>query len=144
MAILNTYNQDFWIKTHEAALSTNPKENSNKFSPIPDYDFSTPFSSHSLLVRVLSMSASPSWRLACYLEMHVDVQSFGRCYVGNQVANFGLSPLRFPKLSEQFRLKLIIPKYHKDLNISIWSYTGPERDSIDLIEQTLINLAQSA
>lgn len=105
-----------------------------RYIPIPQHSIPIIFDCHTLLVGATSATAKPNWRLGFYLKMLV-VTSAGTAEASNRSIPFGLNLIRFPALSHEFKLKAYIPKWHRQVEMKIWKYTGPELDTLDLLEQ---------
>lgn len=104
------------------------------YKPIPQHQIPITFSCHTLFVGATSTKAKPNWRLGFYLRMLI-ASSVGTAEASNRPIPFGLNLIRFPVLSSEYKLKAYIPKWHQEMEMKIWQYTGPESDVLNLLEQ---------
>lgn len=105
-----------------------------RYKPIPQHQIPITFDRHTLLVGASSSTAKPNWRLGFYLRMLI-TSSVGTAEASNCSIPFGLNLIRFPVLSSQYKLKAYIPKWHREMELKIWKYIGPESDELNLLEQ---------
>lgn len=135
--ILDLSNSSNFVEVYETILTAGSSPVPNYHAPIPLHQIPVVFDCHTILVGASSSTAKPNWRLGFYLRMLVTA-SVGTAEASNNPIPFGLNLIRLPKLSNEYRLKAYIPKWHQTMEMKLWKYIGPESGELDLLEQIKI------
>jgi len=124
---------DNWQKTYDQ-LHNATKPTATSYIPIPSFVIGQLFSAHTLIIRTESSNAREWWWLGCRLQMTIEVSGtdFGS-FTAERVAcplNQG-KLIRFPRLTDYYRLKVEIPYWLDNLRIQIWAYTAPNGGDVE-------------
>lgn len=139
--ILDCSNPNYWLEVYETTLMAQSIV-PGYHSPIPQHQIPVSFDRHTLAVGASSSKTKPTWNLGFWLSMVINIAGVGNANAIQKPIPLGLTLVRFPALSPQFKLKAKIPKWHEEMSIKIWAYTGTETDILDLLEETQTSLIQ--
>lgn len=132
--ILELGNLSYLQEVYETTLTAGSSPVPGYHVPIPRHLIPATFTRHTLLVGASSSTAKPNWRMGFYLSMAI-ASGVGLAESDSYKVPFGLNIIRLPMLSNEFKLKAYIPKWHQEMTMKIWQYTGPEADALDLLTQ---------
>lgn len=141
--LLDLNNRDSWSKVYSKSFTASAIPGTNKFTPISPLRLTHTFDKHILAIGASSFQTRPTWRTGFWLSMYVDVPSIGKAEGYNKSIPLGLSIVIFPVLSPTYNLIITIPKWHKEMTVEIWQYTGSVEDiksDLDRIEQKIDTL----
>lgn len=134
-SILDFSSSDLWERVHEITLVAEVGSRPSFYVPIPSHQLPGTYTSHTLLVGASSFKAKPTWNLGFWLSMIINAPTVGSFTAMQKPIPFGLTLVRFPPLSNEFSLKATFPKWHEEISLAVWKYTGKESDVRDkLIE----------
>lgn len=139
--ILDCSNANYWQEAYTVDLVA-AQSVPGYFVPIPRHRILTTFNSHTLAVGASSFRTRPNWKLGFWLSMLVNLAGVGWAVAEEQAIPLGLKVIRFSAFSPQFQLSANIPKWHEEMSIKIWEYSGPETDVLNLQQQTQLKLDQ--
>jgi hypothetical protein len=131
----NSANWDLvWSTTVEAVKITNPP---GRYYPIPKVICPTLLDTHIIAVLATSVSASPHWRFAGYLNQKIQTGITGGGVTDTEVVSARrmflkrISLIIFPKLTNTYSLSFDIPYWFEDISLFLWSYSGTATDSTE-------------
>ncbi len=133
--ILDLSSADNWVKVHEVLLTAQDSPIPNFHSPIPTYTIPTPFDRRILAVGASSSQTKPSWRLAFFLSTIVQVPGIGSAENGSIFIPLGLTLIETPPYSDQYSVRIRIPRWHLEMSMTFWQYVGIELNALDLLDQ---------
>jgi hypothetical protein len=111
--------------------------------PIPEITIPILLDKHIIAIYITSPTAKETWYFAGYLNQRLRL---GLTIGGNPEADGGMRKriwlnrialIILPKLTPEYGLSFNVPRWFKDVNISIYKYTGTENEPI---EDTLVRL----
>jgi hypothetical protein len=117
-------NGDSWQKVYQINLQAETSAIPNHFYQIPSFTIPYTFI-NKIAVGASSSSAKPNWRLAFYANALVNILGIGFVEVEHFYVPFGASLLD-PQKGVPYTLKLYIPKWHQNMDVEIWEYTGSQ------------------
>lgn len=84
--------------------------------------------------RVLAVGSSstylkPRWKLGFWLIGLVQIPTIGLAEIAFIPIPLGLSLVVLPNVHSEFKLKVRVPHWHRNLSIDIWKYVGPIEES---------------
>ena len=132
--ILDLSSSDNWSKIYEIDIVAAPGVIPGSYYPIGNHQIPGSFDSHTLLIGASSFKAKATWRLGFYLIASCVAPGVGKFIADRKAIVLGLSLIRLAPLSAGYTLAAAIPKWHQEMSITIWKYTGLESDSRDLIQ----------
>lgn len=123
-----------WLQVYDSTLTAEPITGlENRYRPIPHHVIPFDFYSYTLAIGASSSKAKPTWNLAFYLGMMIDIPSVGNAETEATAIRLGLSLVRFPPLAAPYKLKARIPRWHSEMSMTIWRYLGNEPDVLSLV-----------
>ena len=140
-AILDCSDSSYWQTVYETTLIAE-SITTGYHSPIPQHQIPIVFDNHTLAVGASSSKTKPTWNLGFWLSMLVNLPGVGNATAVQKAIPLGLNLIRFPVLTPEFKLKAKIPKWHEEMSMKFWIYTGPEADIADLLEKAQTSLDQ--
>lgn len=127
----------YWRRIYTNSFAARTVPGTTSFSPIADKTLPIVVDSHVLAVGVDSRSAKSTWRLGFWLSQLLKIEGAGYAEHQSTAIVLGLTLVRFELLTPTYQLKAKFPKWHKDLNVSIWKYTGNQTDPFEAVGLTL-------
>lgn len=122
---LDSSNSADWVQVYTVNLSALPISGiPGQYHRLPAHSIPTVFDRHILAIEASLTQAQPTWDLAFYVTMLVSIPGIGRAETVSIPVTLGLNVIDFPVLSSQFTLKAKLPKWHTEMRIAIWKYTG--------------------
>lgn len=140
--ILDVSNPNYWEAAYEVTLTAAASSVPTHHTPIPQHQIPITFDRHTLLVGASSFRVRPTWRLGFWLSMIVSAAGVGSAVATQRAIPLGLTLVRFPLLSPDFKLKANIPKWHEEMSMKFWKYIGPESDVLNLLQNFSLDLTQ--
>jgi hypothetical protein len=112
---------------------------SNSYRPIPAFTIPILIESPWIAVGSNSQSARFHWWLGCRIQPIVVVPESPFGSIAGMPVPVPLNEItlyKFPSLQAQFRLRVQIPWWHRELGFTLYQYTGPVGDTTeDLITE---------
>lgn len=139
--IVNVNNAANWLKVYETtltAVSTFPRGH----NPIPAFSIPVQFDSHCLIIEASSSLAKPTWNLAFRVSQRFGVEGVRLVEGDSQAIRLGSTLVRFPVFSDTYTLKIRFPRWHREMDLTVWKYTGIMLDTNDLLGDSQIQLAR--
>lgn len=122
---LDLTNPADWLRVYDVSLSAMPVGGMpGRYYRIPDHSIPTIFDRYTLAIGASSTQTRPTWNLAFYAAMLVQIPGVGRAEAISVPVILGLKVIEFPVLSSQFTLKARLPRWHIEMDITIWKYIG--------------------
>jgi hypothetical protein len=137
----NLQNANQWQEVYDQMHQVT-RLSSTSYIPIPPFTVPILLTSHTLMISTDSEEALARWWLGVRVQMLIDVpgSDFGELPTDriNIPVNRGLL-VRFPKLSNQYRLRVEVPEWHQTMRLSIWEFMGLDDSeaSLDLVVENL-------
>lgn len=120
---------------YEVELVAITTVNPGIYAPIGQHTVPVVFDSSIIVVGSSSTHAKPNWRLGCYLQCFTSINGVGNTNFYSGLCPFGLQLFKIQRPSELYRIKLAVPRWHKQLEVAIWKYLGAEElQPIQLVE----------
>lgn len=140
--ILNLNNTDNWIDLWTGSYVSGPSI-TQAVEPIPPVTVPFLLDSHIVAVYVESLTAKPTWNFGGLLDQQI---SIGLTVGGGVDAS--LSSKRklwldsntlfiLPKLTPEYAIRFIVPKWFTQITFILWVYIGPEGDTTEELIKTL-------
>jgi hypothetical protein len=104
------------------------------FRPIPTFTVPVLIESPWIAIETYSQEARSHWWLGCRVQPIVMVPNSPFQRIAGTQVNVPLNALtlfKFQSLEAQFRLRVQIPWWHKELSIWVYQYTGTASDSTE-------------
>jgi hypothetical protein len=125
-----------WAAPYQVLKQANPYGSSGLFFPIPTFQIPIQFESPILAISAENQDALSHWRLGVRVRQLFTADIAPLEVTSNQQAvllNRGPSLIQFPNHAQQYRLEVEVPRWHKEISLSIWEYIGPVVDSTELL-----------
>jgi hypothetical protein len=123
-----------WGTPYQTSRQANPYGTSGLFFPIPPFQIPIQFESPILAISAENQDARAWWILGCRVRQLFDVSS-GPLEVASVqrrvLLNRGGTLIQFPRYAPQYRLEVEIPRWHKEMSLTIWEYIGPITDTVE-------------
>lgn len=132
--ILDVTDPTLWEEVYNVTLIAQSSPVSNVFTPLPKFNIPRIFDKYTLVIGANNQYMKPNWNLAFYVAMNIQIAGVGKTEVTNRFVRIGLTLLRFPSVAPSYTLQARIPKWHREMDFTIWQYIGNERDVLDLLE----------
>ncbi|MEH1978020.1 MAG: hypothetical protein V7L27_01700 [Nostoc sp.] len=139
----NSANWDlFYSTTVQAVISSNGES----YTPIPTITVPTLLESHIIATSVSCFSSKPTWYFGGFINQRInlgltvgglpdsDAVQKRRLYLNR------LTLIIFPKLVDSYAVTFDVPKWFQDVTLTLFEYTGIERDSTDDLVNQIINV----
>lgn len=109
--------------------------------PIPDFDIPILLTSHVLAVGTSSEYARSHWWLGCRVQQVLSATGTGFGYLPAAIVNIPVNRVTLvilPRYAAQFRLRVSVPYWHRELRVTVYEYVGPISDSTEdlVVERT--------
>jgi hypothetical protein len=107
---------------------------SGDYRPIPTFTVPILIESPWIAVGTDSQQARSHWWLGCRVQPLISVPNSPFQYIAGTQVNVPLNEItlfKFQSLEAQYRLRVQIPWWHKELNFTLYQYTGPASDSTE-------------
>lgn len=127
-----------WGTPYQTLRRANLYGSTGLFFPIPAFQIPIQFESPILAIVAESQEALSHWRLGCRVRQMFNADIAALEVTGTQRAvllNRGPTLIHFPRYAQQYRLEVSVPRWHKEMSLTIWEYIGPITDTI---EQTVL------
>lgn len=113
----------------------------NRFRPIPPFTIPILFQSPWLAIGSNSAVARSHWWLGCRVQPVIVVPDSPFDFIDappHQVPLNAFTLFKFPALEQQYRLRVSVPWWHRELGITVYEYTGPASDTTEdlIVERT--------
>ena len=108
----------------------------NSYYPIPSYNVPIIFDSFLLMVGTSSQYARAHWKLGCWLTQVIDVPlaDFDEIKLRKYFVPVNDATLiRFASIAPQYRLRVDVPWWMRELRLTIYEYQGTLDDSTEAL-----------
>lgn len=123
-----------WAAPYQTMRRANLYGGTGLFFPIPSFQIPIQFESPILAIIAENQDALAHWRLGCRVRQLFNADIAALEVSGTQRAvllNRGPTLIQFPRYAQQYRLEVDVPKWHKELSLTIWEYIGPITNSTE-------------
>jgi hypothetical protein len=129
--VLDFRNSAHWGPPYQIARRANLYGSTGLFFPIPTFQIPILFESPILAIAAENQDAHSWWRLGCRVRQLFDVEGPTEVASTQRVVllNRGGTLIQFPRYAPQYRLEVEVPKWHKEMDLTIWEYIGPITDT---------------
>lgn len=140
--ILSLNNSANWIDLWSDSYVSGPSV-TQAIEPIPPVTVPFLIDSHIVAVYVESLTAKPTWYFGGLLDQQI---SIGLTVGGGVDANISAKGKLWldsntlfilPKLTPEYALRFIVPKWFTQVSFIVWTYVGPVGDSTEKLIKTL-------
>lgn len=114
-----------WQPAYQANLIAPPTGVRNINYPIPAFRIPQPFSSPALIVGASSATAKPTWRLAAYIDVLINVEAIGYTQLAHVFIPLGAIYIFVDRSVSAFYLQVYVPRWYQSLDLEVWQYVGP-------------------
>lgn len=139
--VINAADANNWVLVYESFVSANTTL-LRKHIPIARFNTNPIFDSHFLLIKAFSAQVKPNWNLAFYTSQQIAIDTIGLSTSDQNFVALGLNIAKFPNYSSAYGLRIDIPPWHKEMDISIWKYVGIVKDTGELLEDNQIQITR--
>lgn len=128
--VLDVNNSNNWELIYNTTLSANILSVSPPLIvPIGTHNVPVTSDRRTLAVGASTTQGKPTWRLGYYLISSIQIPVIGRADISSDAIFLGLNLIRLPNVHNEYKFKIRVPRWMRDMQIDIYKYVGEELDS---------------